>query len=120
MTYEELAPIPRSQAAAELASEDWERISLALLRLALHDPDPEWLQSLLLGHLRHQHEWVRGVAALGLGHVARIHGWLKKDEVVPALQELLGNPSTRGKAEDALEDIAMYVVSDSDRSPSDI
>ena len=52
MQYEEIAPIDRGASAIELSSGDWERISLALLRLALHDPDPVWLEDLLLRFIR--------------------------------------------------------------------
>ncbi|MCG8423817.1 MAG: hypothetical protein MJE77_38465 [Proteobacteria bacterium] len=109
MQYEELAPIERSDAAAELASNDWERVSVALLRLSLHDPDPEWLEDTVLPYTRHEHYWVRGVAAMCLGHVARIHGRLNLKKCLPAIRELLDNDETKGKAEDALEDIEMFI-----------
>jgi len=44
-----------------------------------------------------------------LGHVARIHGQLDVQKCVPAIRELLDDARTRGKAEDALEDIETYV-----------
>lgn len=108
MEYEEPTPIGRDHAARELASNDWERISMALLRLSLHDPDPSWLQQTVLPFLRHEHHWVRGTAAMCLGHIARIHGRVDTHIVVPAIRELLEDPATRGKAEDALDDIAMF------------
>lgn len=84
---------------------------MALLRLSLHDSDPKWLEVTVLPYLRHEHHWVRGVAAMCLGHVARLHGDLNLEVVVPAISDLLNDPvrETRGKAEDALEDIEMYV-----------
>jgi hypothetical protein len=113
MEYEELQPINRDDAETELASSDWQRISVALTRLALHDSDAQWLQHVLLRHLRHEHSWVRGVAAMGLGHVARLHRQLDLDKCLPALKILLVDPdkTVRGKAEDALDDIRMYVKS---------
>lgn len=109
MQYEELAPIERSDAAAELASNDWERVSVALLRLSLYDPDPVWLEDTVLPYTRHGHSWVRGVAATCLGHVARIHGRLNLEKCLPAIRELLDNDETKGNAEDALDDIEMFI-----------
>ena len=48
MRYEEMHPISRDDAAKELASNESERISVALVRLALNDPDPKWLQETFL------------------------------------------------------------------------
>jgi hypothetical protein len=115
MKYEAPEPIERDQAAVELASDDVERMSLALLRLALHDPDPSWLQQILLPYLGHHHRWVRGVAAMCLGHVARIHGILDEETVVPAIRELLDDPTTKGQAQDALDDIEMFLERDAGR-----
>ncbi len=111
MKYEVLSPITREKALLELASENWERVSQALLRLALHDSDPRWLEEQILAYLQHDHAWVRGTAALALGHVARLHGALDVKRVVPALGELLvdSNRDTRAKAQDALDDIEMFI-----------
>lgn len=114
MQYEELAEISREEAEQELRTDDWEKISVALLRLALHDQDPVWLEAKLLPYLRHEHHWVRGIAATSLGHVARLHGVLNRSVVIPAIRRLLNDDSkdTRGNAEDALDDIEMLTKSD--------
>ncbi len=109
MKCEELVRIEREHAASELASNDFERISSSLLRLSLHDPDPLWLQQLLLQYLRHDHHWVRRVAALGLAHVARIHRQLDMNVVVPAIRELLVCPETMGDAEQVLDEIHVFM-----------
>lgn len=112
MHYEELQPISRLDAATELGSSDWERISVALVRLALNDPDPEWLQETLLRYIDHQHYWVRGVAAMCLGHVARLHRQLDLDRCLPAIRRLQKDPNsdTRSHANDALDDIERYIL----------
>ena len=111
MEYEEPTLIERKDAEVELASGNWEKISMALLRLSLHDSDPKWLEATLLPYLRHDHYWVRGVAAMCLGHVARLHGTLDLDTVIPAIRELLDDEAreTRGKALDALDDIEIFM-----------
>lgn len=113
MRYEELSPISREEAQRELHAGDWERISKALFRLALHDSDGAWLESLLVKYLSHENGWVRGSAATCLGHVARLHGTLDVARVVPAIQALLkdDNLQVRGRAEDALDDIETYAES---------
>lgn len=111
MHYEELDPISRDEALAELHAGGWERISVALTRLALHDPDPAWLQAILLPYTSYSHPWVRGVAAMNLAHVARLHGQLDLEICIPAIRSLLEDETTREKAQDALDDIELYVVS---------
>ena len=96
MEYEEPTPIERTEAEVELASGDSDRISVALLR----------------PYLQHEQAWVRGVAAMCLGYVARLHGTLDLDVVIPAIRELLDDETreTRGKAEDALDDIEIFML----------
>ena len=76
MEYEEMIPIERAQAFSDIDSGVREKVCNALIRLALHDPDPVWLETLFTSKLNNSDPWVRGVAALCLGHVARIHGYL--------------------------------------------
>lgn len=109
MKYEEPQPMSRDDADDELKSNDASRISTALVSLTLHDEDPLWLEDLLLRHLDHEDAWVRGIAANCLGQVARLHRRLNLDKVIPALQKLLQDPATAGKASDSLDDIAMFV-----------
>ena len=109
--YEELTELSRVEAEVELGSGNVSRISTALVRLALHDPDPVWLQGVMMKFIEHEHHWVRGVAAIGFEHIARIHGVMDVAVVAPALKRLLddGDAKTRGHAEDAFECIEMFV-----------
>jgi hypothetical protein len=52
MKYEEMSPISRDEAVDVLASGDTERISVALIRLALHDRDRKWYRSNVSSWLR--------------------------------------------------------------------
>ena len=81
----------------------------ALTRLALNDPDPEWLEGIFMAHLSNPDPWVRGVSALCLGHVARLHGTIDTSKVVPALKRLLEDSETEEKARDALDDIETFI-----------
>ena len=109
MDYEELGPIDREEAARELSSGEKDRVCRALIRLALHEPDPVWAQDQLVHWLEHAPDaWTRGVAAIGLGHVARLHGQLDRSRVLPLLEGLRDHPTIGGKVEDALGDIEQF------------
>jgi hypothetical protein len=109
MRHEELGCISRSAATVELESGDRDRISRTLVQLALHDPERAWLEGLLVRFMSHDDSWIRGVAALCVGHVARLHRSVDRAVVGPALERLLRDPETAGRAEDALDDIEAYV-----------
>jgi hypothetical protein len=109
MTYEELSPIPRAEAELDMASPDADTVCGALVRAALHDSDWRWVQGWALRLARDSRPQVRGCAVTSLGHVARLHGTLDLDVVVPLLEELAGDPAIGGRVEDALDDIRMFV-----------
>lgn len=106
-TYQPLTPIERDEAIRIFASDDARAAGEAILRLALHDPDGEWVTDRALPLLEGSDPELRGMTATALGHVARIHGAVDP-RVVPALQRLLRDPSTAGRADDALGDIAIF------------
>lgn len=53
----------RADVAIELESGDRDRVSRALVRAALHDPDRVWLEELLMRFLVHDDPWLRGIAS---------------------------------------------------------
>ena len=109
MKYEEPAPMSREDAARALHSLNSEEACTALLSIALHDPDWRWAQEQCLRSLQHSPEQVRALAVTCLGHVARIHGHLDMERVLPMLAELRTNPALAGRVEDALDDIEMFL-----------
>jgi len=108
-TYEEMPPISRSEAERAFASGNTDDIVRALIRLALNDPDWNWVQARCLTFLQHKDRWVRRAAATSLGHLARIHGRLNLDTVKPQLERLVNDPEMEGAAEDALDDIRHHI-----------
>src|SRR5438445_8183155 len=102
MKYEKLEPISKKRAKEQLARSDRESVSRALVRIAMFESDRRWAQSQCLRFARDQDSFIRGVAATCLGHLARIHGEIDEDEVIPIVRQLLRDedPQTRGKAED--------------------
>jgi hypothetical protein len=108
MQYRDLQPIERVDAEAALASRDPEVVCDALLRLALHDPEWEWVEEKSIEMARSELPAVRGCAATALGHLARIHRRNHYASVVAALRRLLQDPETAPRAEDALDDVRMF------------
>lgn len=108
-TYHEIVPIERGDAERALASGDSSRISDALLRSAYHDRDWRWVQAQCLWLLEHDDPNVRALAATCIGHLARIHGSVDRDVVIPALERVAADPALTARVEDALSDIEIFV-----------
>jgi hypothetical protein len=60
----------------------------------------------------HEDADIRGLAVTCLGHLARIHGYIDREKVIPVLKLLLNDSEIVGRVEDALSDIKMYAKSD--------
>lgn len=111
MLYHNPGPISKDDALAAFASGERAKISDSLVSIALHEPDWQWVQESCLRFLldESQHTDIRGLAATCLGHVARIHRALDRDRVVATLRGLLQNPVLNGRAQDALDDIEIFM-----------
>ena len=106
--YEQPSKISRAEAEAELSSLDSNRISEALVRLALWDSDWRWVQNQCLYWIQHGDTDVSGTALTCLGHLARIHGILDLGAVLPIIRHAIKREELTGRAEDALSDILTY------------
>jgi hypothetical protein len=106
--YDEPENISKREFAAIRDSGDVARICKGLVDAAFHVPDWEWLQEECLQVSYGDDPWLRKVACICLGHVARIHGKLDNVRVMARLTELLTDPDpmVRGNAEDTIEGIA--------------
>jgi HEAT repeat protein len=105
MKLEQIHLRPRTEIVRDLGSDDRDTIVRALLAAALHDSDRRFLEDQIVRFVQHADPWVRSAAATAAGHVARLHGAIDVERVVPLIEQLLTHPETLGKAEDALEDI---------------
>jgi len=105
--YSELDPIDRHEAEAVFASGGRE-IGFVLLRLALHYHDWAYVERRCLDFARHPDTWVRRNAATALGQLARIHGRIHVERVMPALMTLWADPDVSGWADDALDDVEAF------------
>ena len=103
-------PLDRTEALAAFARGDKDALCDAIIAVALHDPDWRWVQAVCLKFVIHESSEVRGAAAIGLGHIARIHHQLDLALVLPILQSLNRDVEVRGRAGDALEDIETFIT----------
>lgn len=108
MRYERVPESTRQELDDALTRGDDDAAQATLLSLGLHDPDGEWVQNRCLELLNHPSWALRSVAATCLGHVARIHGKIDRDRVLPALRKALKDRRTEGYAEQAIEDIETF------------
>ena len=99
---------PRADLEDARRRDDPNDISDALLVLALNDADWRWVQGQCLELFDHADEATRGLAVTCLGHIARIHGHLDHDIVIPRLKLAARDSRIAGRVDDALDDIAMY------------
>lgn len=109
LLFDQPEPHTRSELSRELQSGEPTRIARALAAAALHDRDRVFVETLILQFLDHTDPLVRGVAAVSAGHVARIHRSLSVDQIVPKIERLKMDSRTSGQAEEALDDIRMFV-----------
>jgi hypothetical protein len=109
MDYRNVLPISHSEAEAAFTEGTSAEVCDALVRITYHDPDWRWVQRRCIQFSKHSDASVRGLAANCLGDLARIHHKLDLEEVIPVLNQLLIDPEVRGRAEDALADIEMFL-----------
>ncbi|MEW6182337.1 MAG: hypothetical protein AB1500_04060 [Bacillota bacterium] len=109
MRYEEVLPITPKEAEEAFKSKNPAEVCDALIRVTYYDPDWRWVQAQCLRFARHRNTDIRGLAATCIGHLARIHGVLNIELVLPVLQHLLKDPEVYGRAQDALDDIKTYL-----------
>jgi hypothetical protein len=109
MRYQEVLPMRRSELERLLDSTNDEAIGEALLNAAYYDPDWRWVQNQCLHFLDHEGSSVRWVAATCLGHIARVHGRMDAEIVLPRLAELKADRAIAPVVEDALDDIKFFL-----------
>lgn len=107
MRFHQPPPISQHAAIGDIASADPGRVCVALVSVALHDPDSAWAESTIAAAMHSPDPAVRSVAATCVGHVVRRFGALRASTVA-RVQELRLSPETSGAAQDALDDILTF------------
>ncbi|WP_321840118.1 hypothetical protein [Paraburkholderia bannensis] len=82
----------------------------ALMYLCFNIADPEWIQGKCIEAIENgKDEDVRGLGITCIGHVARMHSQINRGKLMPVLEKCLKDPTLSGRAEDALQDIEMFI-----------
>jgi len=82
----------------------------ALLYLCFNINDPEWIQLQCIQAIEGAgNDDIKGLAITCIGHVARIHSEIDRPLAIPILRNILTDDTLSGRAQDALDDIDMYV-----------
>lgn len=75
----------------------------------MSEEDAVWAQAICFQHLSSETEAIAASAITALGHIARRHGRLDTETVLPALENLRRRmPSLQGIIEDTIDDIEMF------------
>ena len=109
LQFEQPRPISKNEALLALSSDCVDVVATTLVRIALWEPDWPWAEDIFLKSLGDKRKEVRSAALTSLGHLARLHRTLHVSLVLPAITELLIDPDCAGVAQDALNDIRMFV-----------
>jgi hypothetical protein len=107
MRYHDPEWRPHDEVEAIFASGSEEVICDVLVGAALKDDDPEWIESWCVSLAESRSAAIRGIAATCLGHVARRFGTIRPDSV-KLLKRLSADAEIGGRADDALDDVAMF------------
>ncbi len=92
-----------------LKSNKVEEICRVMVSVAYHEKDWIWAQNLFLDLFINKNYEISGLAAVCLGHVARIHSSLDKNKVVNILKTRLNEKEISARILDALDDIEIFV-----------
>lgn len=100
----------RGRMMADIESGDFALATDALLSLTNYEPERRWIEKVLLGVIDSTADLqIRQLAVICLGHVARIHRNTTSAVVVPRLEALTHEKDFASRANNALEDIEIFV-----------
>jgi hypothetical protein len=109
MKYKEAPSITQSEVTFALASNDVFAAADALIRMSLRESDWEWAEHICVIAFKNNNAQVRTAALIAIGHLARRFHTLHLDVVLPAINKLRDEADCSAAADDALDDIAMFV-----------
>lgn len=86
-----------------------EDVVTGLVSIGMSEEDPVWAQTICLQYLSSETKAIAASAITALGHIARRHGRLDTETILPELENLKRRmPSLRGIIEDTIDDIEMF------------
>lgn len=105
--HEQLPPIGRAEYVVACEIGDARHRTEAILRLALHDGDPSFIEQASIALFDDADVGVCRGAVLSIGHLVRLHGRVS-EETLTRLRALGLDPSLADTVSDALDDIAIF------------
>lgn len=111
LKYEEPPEWTRDAVERALQDDDANALIRAVIAAAMYDDDWRYAQDLCVRLSSHRHFNVRGNAVLGFGHIARVHGKLKRAVVQPIIEAALRDADdyVRGHGIAAANDTALFL-----------
>ena len=92
-----------------IASGVAEDVVTGLVSIGMSEEDPVWAQTICLQYLSSETKAIAASAITALGHIARRHGRLDTEAVLPVLENVRRRmPSLQGVIEDTIDDIQMF------------
>jgi|SRR5579862_2966654 len=110
LRFDQPPPITKLEVEDSLSDADSSVTVKALIRMALWETDWEWAERMALRALEDPRKPVKMAALVAIAHLARLHRRLHLELVLPAVNKLLNDPDCCGNAQDALDDIAVFIV----------
>jgi hypothetical protein len=109
--YSEPQALERSTVEAILNQDKPSDIRRVLVSVALKERDLDWAYGIVTSAASASDAGVRATAVLCLGHLARIHRRLPDRKAIALVRAALsdGDEYVRGQAENAADDIEMYI-----------
>lgn len=101
--------VSHDEAVRLIASNVDANVIAALVSIGLNEENSIWAQNTCLKYLTSEVESVAASAITALGHIARRHGEVDRETVLPALEKVKHKfPSLEGVVEDTLDDIDVF------------
>jgi hypothetical protein len=113
LKYAKPKRLSRTSVEALLRSGEPSAVCEALVAAAFYDPERRWVEAQCALLAEHSSSEVRGLVATCLGHLARIHKTLDRSITDPILRKLAADsePEVRGRVQDALGDMQVFLAS---------
>ena len=108
--YEEPFRIPKEEVLEIVKGGKPNEITRILISITFYE-EFEFASTVIFNYARSTDEAVRGIAILCVGHLARIHRFLPQEPTLKLISDALIDKSfyIRGQAENAADDIAVFV-----------
>ena len=109
--FDDPGPLLREVVSARLDGPDSQAAAAALVSAALHDPEWSWVPEQCVRLAGHDEPNIRRLTGVCLGHLARIHGVVNREQAMVTLKMMQADPdhSVRAALSDVLDDLDTFL-----------